>query len=64
MTPDAGHQDGGVRRLIQEIAAEPTRSEARAIFEGTDVLFVSMTADEREALYTQIDDLINEKPDQ
>lgn len=51
-----------IERLYEELAAAPTRAKATEIFEMADWIFVHMDPDEREARYSQIQDIINEKP--
>ena len=48
-------------RLRRELAAAPTRVEARAIFENADWIFVGMEPEARADLYAEIEDIIAEK---
>jgi hypothetical protein len=50
-------------RLVQELAAAPTRAEATRISESADWLFIDMDPREREAAYARIEDIIHEKPE-
>jgi hypothetical protein len=49
--------------LLQKIAAAPTRTEAIAIFENADWIFIDMHPRGRDALYGKIQDIIGEKPE-
>lgn len=55
--------DDDLNRLHQELAAAPTRAEATAIFENADWIFVNMHPEKRAAIYKEIEDVINEKPE-
>ena len=55
--------DDDLNRLYQELAAAPTRAKATAIFENYDWAFVDMHPEKRAAIYEEIEDIINEKPE-
>ena len=50
-------------RLVQELAAAPTRRDAERIFYSADWIFVGMAPREREPPYERIDAIIAEKPE-
>ena len=50
-------------RLYQELAAARTRAKATAIFENYDWVFANMHPEKRAAIYEEIEDIINDKPE-
>jgi hypothetical protein len=49
-------------RLLQELAAAPSRAEAERAFRNSDWLFLRMTNAERERAYVTVENIVAEKP--